>query len=427
MKKKIIIKGPILSRSGYGEQARFALRALLSRQDIFDVYAFNIPWGQTGWIWEDNEERKLIDQILFKTVTLPEDQRQFDASLQVTIPNEFEKIATVNIGYTAGIETDRIAPEWIQKSSIMDRIIVVSQHSKDIYDTTAYKFEMQNGETREIKNHTPVDYINYPNRLQEPDKDFNIDFDSDFNFLVVSQWGPRKNIENTIKWFVEEFRNEDVGLVLKIFTANCSTPDFYITEKNLKTFIKSLGEKKCNIHLVHGDLTEAQLSGLYNHDKIKALITATHGEGFGLPLFEASCAGLPVVAPDWSGHKDFLYGKVKTTRKGKTQEKIKPLFVKVDYSMGEIQKQVVWPGVLPEGSRWCYPEERSFKEGLRSTFKNYGPKLSAAKKLKKINLEKFTIENMNKQFVEKILAVPGLAVSAEDMEWIEELEKIEII
>ncbi len=91
------------------------------------------------------------------------------------------------------------------------------RHSKDIYDTTAYKFEMQNGETREIKNHTPVDYINYPNRLQEPDKDFNIDFDSDFNFLVVSQWGPRKNIENTIKWFVEEFRNEDVGLVLKIF------------------------------------------------------------------------------------------------------------------------------------------------------------------------------------------------------------------
>ena len=38
MKQKILVKGPVLSQSGYGEQARFALRALRSRADIFDVY-----------------------------------------------------------------------------------------------------------------------------------------------------------------------------------------------------------------------------------------------------------------------------------------------------------------------------------------------------------------------------------------------------
>ncbi len=427
MKRKILLRGPILSRSGYGEQARFAMRSLLSREDIFDVYLFNVPWGKTGWIWENDEERNLIDQLLIKTLSLPEDQRQFDASIQVTIPNEFEKIAPINIGYTAGIETDRIAPEWIHKSSLMDKIIVVSNHSKEVYDSSAYKFEMKSGETREITNHTPVEYINYPNRLAVPDKNFNIDFDTDFNFLVFSQWGPRKNIENTIKWFVEEFREDDVGLVLKLFSFNCATPDFYITRDNLTRFIGSLGERKCKIHLLHGDLTDSQLAALYNHDKIKALVTATHGEGFGLPMFEASCAGLPVVAPDWSGHKDFLYGKVRTTRKGKTREKVKALFTKVDYSLDEVQRNAIWPGVISEGSRWCFPEAKSFKEAIRKTYKNYNPALSMARKLKKINLEKFTEDKMFSQFVDSLLSVPGLSITEEEIQWSEQIEKIEVV
>ena len=37
MKKKIFVKGPVLSQSGYGEQSRFALRALKSREDLFDI------------------------------------------------------------------------------------------------------------------------------------------------------------------------------------------------------------------------------------------------------------------------------------------------------------------------------------------------------------------------------------------------------
>ena len=38
MKKNVLLVGPILTRSGYGEQARFALRALRSREDLFNIY-----------------------------------------------------------------------------------------------------------------------------------------------------------------------------------------------------------------------------------------------------------------------------------------------------------------------------------------------------------------------------------------------------
>ena len=41
MKQKIVVRGPVLSQSGYGEQARFAIRALRTREDIFDIYMWN--------------------------------------------------------------------------------------------------------------------------------------------------------------------------------------------------------------------------------------------------------------------------------------------------------------------------------------------------------------------------------------------------
>ncbi len=60
----------------------------------------------------------------------------------------------------------------------------------------------------------------------------------DFNFLVVSQFGPRKNFENTIKWFVQKFHDKDVGLVLKTSMKGGSRIDFEHTERRLKGISK---------------------------------------------------------------------------------------------------------------------------------------------------------------------------------------------
>ena len=38
-KKKILVKGPALTRSGYGEQTRFAFRALRDYQEFFDIFS----------------------------------------------------------------------------------------------------------------------------------------------------------------------------------------------------------------------------------------------------------------------------------------------------------------------------------------------------------------------------------------------------
>ena len=114
MKKKVLFKAPLLTRSGYGEQSRFALRALRSRDDLFDIFIQPLQWGATSWINTSDEERRWIDLTIEKTIAYIQHGGQFDISFQVTIPNEWEQIAPVNIGYTAGIETTRVAHQWIE-------------------------------------------------------------------------------------------------------------------------------------------------------------------------------------------------------------------------------------------------------------------------------------------------------------------------
>ena len=49
------------------------------------------------------------------------------------------------------------------------------------------------------------------------------------------------------------------------------------------------------------------MNALYNHPKVKAMVTLTKGEGFGRPLLEFSMTGKPIIASGWSGHLDFLH------------------------------------------------------------------------------------------------------------------------
>ena len=134
MRKKILFKGPLLTRSGYGEQSRFALRALRSREDLFDIYIQPLKWGLTSWLFEFDEEREWIDRAIEKTIAYTQQGGQFDMSFQVTIPNEWEKLAPVNIGYTAGIETSKVAPIWLQYANEkVDKIITISSHSMNTF------------------------------------------------------------------------------------------------------------------------------------------------------------------------------------------------------------------------------------------------------------------------------------------------------
>ena len=415
MKKKILVRGPVLSRSGYGEQTRFAVRSLRAYEENFDIYIIPTNWGKTGWIWEENEEREWMDEKIKKTAVYASQGGQFDMSLQVTIPNEWEKLAPINIGYTAGIETTKVAPQWIEKSFLMDRIVVVSNHAKQVYESTSYQATDKNTGTviEDFRCATPIEVVNYPVRQIGQEGALDIDFETDFNFLVSSQWGPRKNIDNTIKWFVEEFHDQEVGLVAKLNWHNDSINDRVGTERRLKQLLAQYKDRKCKVYLLHGSFTDQEMANLYVHPKIKAYVSLTHGEGYGLPLFEAAYHGLPIIAPDWSGHLDFLYMPVKDKKSKK--EKSKAMFTKVDYQLGPILQQAVWDGVLQADSQWCYADQDSYKMKLREMRTKYNHKKTQAKKLQKWILENFEESKMYKQMAEAINGEEIVTIETKDL------------
>ena len=419
---KVLVRGPVLTRSGYGEHVRFILRALREIEDRLDLYVIPLGWGQTGWVIDNDDERTWLDSIIKKTtIAVNNNNLTPDVSIQVTIPNEWEKIAPVNIGVTAGIETTKVAPIWLEKSNLMDLIIVPSQHAKDTLVNTTYEVTMQ--QTGQVipdyRCVTPVEVVSYPVKNFD-DMDINLDLETDFNFLAIAQWGPRKNMVNCVEWFVEEFIDKEVGLVIKTNLAKNSILDRNHTLGGLKNILnqEKYKDRKCKVYLLHGDMTDQEIHQLYRNPKIKALVSTTHGEGFGLPLFEAAYEGLPVIAPWWSGHVDFLNMPV-IDKKGKVKKK--SMFAKVDYVLAPVQDQAVWDGVVQRDSKWAYADQGSFKIRMREVFKDHGRFKKQATQLKKYLNENLTSKNQN----EKICSL--ISEFEVYQEWLDTLKEIEIL
>ena len=415
MKTKILLVGPLLTRSGYGEQTRYALRALRSREDLFEIYVQPLQWGATSWISEYDEEKQWIDQMIEKTIAHNTQNQPYDVSLQVTIPNEWKSYAPINIGYTAGMETTLIAGEWITAINAMDKVIMISNHSKNVAEFTRYINEEAPAETPERWLHvkTDIEVVNYPVKIYETLPEVNLDLKYDTNFLAVAQWSPRKNLEHTIKWFVEEFQNDEVGLVLKTNTAKNCLMDREGCEGRLKALMASVPkDRRCKVYLLHGDMSDAEMHSLYTHEKISAFVAIPHGEGYGLPIFEAAYSGSPVVSVGWSGQLDFL-----------CNENGRENYYNVAYDIQNVPKEVVWPGVLIEESGWAHAREQSYKENMRQCYndiKSNSGHVAKASTYASDLRERFEESKMYEKFVNAL----GLNI---DEEWANDLSKIEIL
>ena len=418
--KKVLIIAPILSRSGYGVHSRFIVDALATRPDLYDLHVHPLSWGNCSWLLEDSHKEKFYKFLINKKETY---QGSYDISLQVTVPSEWQNAATINIGVTAGVETETIPPAWLQSANGMDKLIVTSQHTANGFRNTKMEVKAtHNDEVLQLVGvKQPIEVIGYPVREIEPsDLSDRIKLEDDFNFLSITQLAPRKNIESMIRWFVDEFRNDDVGLVLKAHGNNNSTPDRFFSEKMMKSFINTLGEKKCKIYHIHGSMTDEELHGLYLHPQIKAYTTTTHGEGFGLPMFESAYSGLPVIAPAYSGHQDFLCIETQTKAGRKKRQ---TYYEKVPVDIATVQPNSLMEGIITSEMKWGYPQEAKFKRAMRSVYENISTKEKTAAILQNYIKETFTEEIQNAKICESVWE----AANNEKTEWAEKVDEVQVI
>ena len=199
--------------------------------------------------------------------------------------------------------------------------------------------------------------------------------------MTVAQWSPRKNIEQCVYAFMQEFQNEEVGLILKLNYQGNSNLDRQYIKEGMSRFVSSV-DSKCKVYLLHGNLRESQVRGLYENKNINSYISTSRGEGFGLPVFEAAQSGLPVITPYWSGVCDFL-----------SKENI----TEIDYSLVQVGEENAQSMMNPESS-WAETSVDSIKSALREAYVDASGKCDLAREQSENIKNNFTEQNVNKLY-----------------------------
>jgi len=400
MKPLYIISCPIDTYSGYGARSRDIVKSIIEL-DQYEVKVLPQRWGNCPWGFiEDHQEEWgfLSEHMLPPGNQLPS---QPDIWSQITVPNEFQPIGKYNIGFTAGIETTLCAPQWIEGLNRMDLNIVSSTHSKKVFETTQFSKENNNGDKLgDIFLKKPIEVLfegadlskYFPSKLPN-----SIDLSQvkeNFAYLFIGHWmqgdlgEDRKNVGLLIKIFLETFKNKKKtpALILKTSGAGASYLDRDTILSKIDQIRSSIeADTLPNIYLLHGELTDEEINNLYNHKKVKAMVSLTKGEGFGRPLLEFSLVKKPIIATNWSGHIDFL------------DHKFTPL---IQGELTHIHPSAVVKDMLVEQSKWFSVNNSEVSNRLYDVFTNYQKYEKGANLQYHKSKNSFSLNNMKNKFQE---------------------------
>lgn len=393
--------------SGYGARSRDFMKALIKlKGEEWDIQVLSQRWGSTPFGALDTNNKEDIDlksRIVGKlTMSVP---KQPDIWFQITVPSEFQPLGRyVNVGLSAGIETTMSAPEWIDGCNRMNLTIVSSEHAKRTFVNTTFQQQDQNKRVvREGKLEKPMEVLFEGCDLRtyfktEELNEFQLYKDLNtipekFCFLIEGHWlsgdfgHDRKNIGYTIKAFLEVFKNkrDKPALILKTAQGPTSILDREAILRKIDSIRASVTGDLPNIYLLHGDVTDEEINCLYNHPKVKAMISLTKGEGFGRPLLEFSIVGKPIIASGWSGQLDFLTPELSGLIGG-TLENVHP--------------SAHVPNMLLKEAQWFKPDDNQVGYALMDMFKNYKKYKEKARQLAFRNKKQFSLDAMTEKLGE---------------------------
>ena len=319
MKPICVVSCPIDTFSGYGARSRDFVKSLIKAKDQeWDIKIMPQQWGETPWNFlsqDDPLKQRYVGNL----------NEQPDIWIQITVPNEFQRMGRFNIGVSAGIETTIYPGEFIEGSNRMDLNLVSSNHSKQVALSTQFDRVDKNTNQKvgTVKLEKPIEVLFEGldlNKYYKKPQNSGIlkDVKEDFCFLYTGHWLPgnfgedRKDVATLIKTFLETFKGlgrKKPALILKTNQVNYSLLDRENMIRQIHRIKNQVQGNLPNIYLLHGEMTDEEMNQLNNDSKVKAFVSFTKGEGYGRPLAEAAITGKPVIVSNWSGHLDFINSK----------------------------------------------------------------------------------------------------------------------
>lgn len=396
-----LISGPVFNRSGYGDWATTVAKSII-RYDKYDVKVAPTRWGNcpSKRFLEDltdNEDRILSGKFLQGPLN-----KQPDLFIQLTIPEEFQPIGKYNIGMTAGIESTICPGSWIEGVNKMNLTIGLSNHVKKIFTETKMSKQLENGRQIPVEVEKPIEvcfwgvdtnvYKKTDEKIQSIENALS-NISEKTAFLFIGQWthsglyNDRKDIGNLIKTFCNAFKNNQETdkpcLIIKTSGANYSTVDRFEILDKIKRIRNQVGENVPSVYLLHGELNDVEMNALLNHEKIIAHVSFTHGEGFGHPMLLSTLSGKPLLAPNWSGHLDYLNPQHSILLPG---------------NLTPVDRKSVNQWILQE-SKWFKVSYSLAENKLKEVyaFRKQDKFNKPAEFLRLENLEKFNLQSMDKK------------------------------
>lgn len=396
-KSTFFISAPFDTYSGYGARSRDVIKSII-KSEKYDVKLLPQRWGNTphGFVNNHEEEWGFLTNHIYNQ---PQINQKPDIWMQITVPNEFNPVGKYNIGMTAGMETTIVHHSWVEGMNRMDINFVSSEHSKKTFLDSIYtKNNEQNQPVGEIKVQKPIEVL-FEGANLDVYKPVKSNFDlsqmkESFAYLFVGHWmqgnlgEDRKNVGLLVKAFFELFKNKQnaPALILKTAVTGASYMGRDQIIDKITQIKATMGDQRLpNVYLLHGEFSDVEMNEIYNHPKVKAMVSLTKGEGFGRPLLEFSLTKKPILATNWSGHIDFLNSEFTSLINGELKN--------VDDSA------VVKDMILKE-SQWFTPNPGEIGHYLKDIFKNYKKYAELGKRQAHFSKTNFSWDKMDEKLNE---------------------------
>ncbi len=268
-------------------------------------------------------------------------------------------------------EGDWLPSDWVESCNLMDEIWCPTNWDREKFRKAGVNVPIYVFAQGIDKNYFHPDMA--PMRFEAPEK---------FKFLCSAAWDPRKNLPGLIKAFKSEFtKDEDVCLVIK--TANLGLTKSIQNEINEIKYAKDSAQ----VYVKEEILNQEAIGCLYTASD--CFVLPTHGEGWGLPIFEALACGLPVITTGWGAPNEVL-------RDDKGEALPGVHFLRYQKTITDT------PYVYLQGNHWAEPSIPHLMETMRAVYANAEAEKALAKETSKIIRQKFDWSEVTKPIKERI-------------------------